>query len=671
MTPPRQTFRFLPWAAAGTWLLWAISVADMAWYYTIRAEHPSYVPILALLTSLALAGIVLLGGAAIRLVRGPVRRRAIGWLMVGLTPLFLAAAHLGLSAWYQFRDHSLPNAPSKWAASAFASVGDLVARIRHPHCSTGKRVVMFHDADDQAASELASLDEHVERMEELLGKSSTATAHLYRGPVFDASAQIAGWYLCGLAIVEMHGETIGSLDRHELAHAVVDFHSDIDAVPPAVLVEGWAESQSGYDEAYLAQRAWRRCLRGERMSLQAMTGDAFYFAADWHCYELGGPLVDYLLRAFGGPKFLELYTTCRPESFAADVKRVYGLSLSQLDERYWADIADQVAHKPSPFDGALAAASVSDGVDREQWEVFAHDFATAVQQPTAETGPVIVEYIRKSRGSEGEAETETNEIIRSGDRHRWLMRTSKNQQLVLATPELTCFVTRPNESADWSFDDWDSLHRRPADYWNCLRFIEIADWPSSGDYNDLRSRMFVESVRRENFRVTHLSHDHIDGEPTARLECEYFFSINGGNASVQNRFVLLPNRHFAIREYEIRHVSPQQTTVESGTLEYPADDRASARPTRMEHHLKGRRSQAAATWELVRYEPWSDALDVFDSEQLGISRAQVDACYRPPWYLWCWGPLAAVSLIVGLALLMGGRTRPQPDSDDNHSVGDV
>lgn len=70
----------------------------MAWYYAFRTTHPSYLPILGTLSLLAVAGAVLLLGSVARLFRGPDRTRTLGWLLIGITPLMLAAAHLGCGA---------------------------------------------------------------------------------------------------------------------------------------------------------------------------------------------------------------------------------------------------------------------------------------------------------------------------------------------------------------------------------------------------------------------------------------------------------------------------------------------------------------------------------------------------------------------------------------------
>lgn len=39
-------------------------------------------------------------------------------------------------------------------------------------------------------------------------------------------------------------------------------------------------------------------------------------------YEQGGPLVDYILRTWGGERLFELYSTCRRETFAEDCRRI-------------------------------------------------------------------------------------------------------------------------------------------------------------------------------------------------------------------------------------------------------------------------------------------------------------------------------------------------------------
>jgi hypothetical protein len=132
MNAPRRKIRILLACALGTWVLWAWNLAAMAWYYAFRTTHPSYLPILGTLSLLAVTGVVLILGSVTRLLREPNRSRTIGWLLIGIMPLMLAAAHLGCGAWILFRDRGSSSPPIKLAAATAASVADAVGRWRNP-----------------------------------------------------------------------------------------------------------------------------------------------------------------------------------------------------------------------------------------------------------------------------------------------------------------------------------------------------------------------------------------------------------------------------------------------------------------------------------------------------------------------------------------------------------
>lgn len=668
MGSPRRPSRLLAICALSAWVLWLLNLAAMAWYYQVRAGHPSYIPVLGSLSLLALAGVVLLIGAFVRFVRGPDRSRAFGWLLLGITPLLIAATHLSVGAWILFRDHSLSSVPVKLAATAAASTADLVGRYRHSSRTSSKRVLLIHDADDEASQELGPLDEHIARMEKLLGQQPGGREHLFRGPVF-SPVSAAGWYLCGVAIVENPLANVGDVDRHELAHAVIDRYCDSSSHPPPMLVEGWAESQSGYEKGYLARRAWDRRCRGYRLDLKAMTSPGWCDTADWHCYEFGGALVDYLLRTYGGRKFFELYSTCRPDTFAADVQRVLGVTLDELDERYWEDISNQIVSAPTSLEGLLMAAPLADGIDRAQWQTFAHEYSGIVRQAAPERGPVVIEqefsYSRKS--DNGKLTVERNELIHAGDRHRLLTQSDDRQELTVATPDVSFLVTKTplamkiSDQTEWTLAGWDSRGRRPSDYWGNLMWIAGSDGPANGGAEDYRTKLFTQTQAGNNaksFRINRFEVDSTDPDGIATLEFEFGEPGNLTPGAVTAQFKMHPARQWAVASYEVKELRKEGPTVSTATFTYPADNPASSRPVRREQRVTWPEGELITHLKLLRYEPWKVDEAAFDPASIGIAQADIDARYRTPWYFWCWGAVAPFALLGGIALLVLSRSRP-------------
>lgn len=383
MAAPTNHSRVLHWLTLLVWVAWLLSIALMAHHYVRRAAHPSSLTLLGALLILAIAFLSLAAAVSLRMVRGPDRTAAAGWLMIAATPLLLAASHFSYSVWVFIQQHSAPDIPSKLASAAFASAADVVARYRHPIRSKGKFIELLRDAQEDQSDDLTPYETHIVHLEETLGHQPGNTVRLARGPIFGHPEEGLGWYLCGLAINQRAQGDIDDIDRHELAHVIIDLHCGLQAHPPTVLVEGWAESQSGYPEGYLAKRAWKRRVDGSRISLRAMTSDGWYAASNWHCYEFGGALVDYILRTHGGTKFFELYSTCQPDTFEDDVSRILGVTVEELDRRYWDDIGKQVAELPVDLENTLSQLPLADGIDPSEWKAFAAEFAQALNKPSA------------------------------------------------------------------------------------------------------------------------------------------------------------------------------------------------------------------------------------------------------------------------------------------------
>jgi hypothetical protein len=58
-------------------------------------------------------------------------------------------------------------------------------------------------------------------------------------------------------------------------------------------------------------------------------------------------LVDFLLRRHGPQRFVELCSACRPGTFEADCRRIYGTDLDDLEKQFWED-AERLAREARP-----------------------------------------------------------------------------------------------------------------------------------------------------------------------------------------------------------------------------------------------------------------------------------------------------------------------------------
>jgi hypothetical protein len=551
------------------------------------------------------------------------------------------------------------------ASAAFASAADVVARYRHPVRSAGNRIVLLHDSLEDFKGDLTPYDAHIVHLEKVLGRQSGNTAHLARGAIFGHREEGRGWYLCGLGINLQPQAGIDDIDRHELAHVVIDLRCGIQAHPPTVLVEGWAESQSGYAPGYLAKRAWKRRIDLGRMSLRAMTSDNWYAAAGGQCYEFGGALVDYILRTHGGPKFFELYSTCQPETFEQNVAKTLGVTLEELDRDYWDDIEKQIDQLPIDLESTLTQLPLAEGIDPNEWKAFAAEFARAIDHPVIDPNPTIVEYEFSSSKNDGAPILELSEIIHAGDRHRWLYRTQGKEHLYFATPDAPCEFTKAAGSKAWSLAEWKSGGRRPADYWNNLAWMDAVEWPRNGGADDHLTRLFSEGISKSNskqFRITQFERDANEPAKGTKLGFEFDFVGAGPTGGVAAKFTLLPMRRWAISEYQVERHSPDNTTVQTAVFEYPADDPQSARPKQINYRISGPRANSTSESKLIRHEPWKVDESAFDPAALGISQVTIDRYYAPPWYVWLWGVLAPVSLLSGIALLVSSKRQHPAES---------
>jgi hypothetical protein len=314
----------------------------------LRVVHPYALLFVGLMALTFSAAFVALACGLWRAARGPRRGSALAWLLVGLLPA-LCWAGLGGYVAHCHRTRNHPNnLPFRLVKFAAAHVMELQAWYLYPHRLETARLVMFYDdrvADPEG--DAAAMDRHLARMEKLTGKSLRAKVYWVRGCLLGMSG------FCNRGVVSGSSQSpaaAGTLDRHELAHAVLSQHESPDIDPPTLLSEGWAVSQEWlHDRPFLAQwalaardgRPGNQCFQewaGSRCCLRDLTEAEWYHHGSGPVYPVGGAFVDFLIRRFGAERFVELYFGCRPGSFEADCRTVFGTDLVTLEQLLWAKV---------------------------------------------------------------------------------------------------------------------------------------------------------------------------------------------------------------------------------------------------------------------------------------------------------------------------------------------
>ncbi|HXE55652.1 MAG TPA: hypothetical protein VN541_21690, partial [Tepidisphaeraceae bacterium] len=239
---PGVILAILAWCGCGLMFL-------LLWLeFRLRVLHPASLLFITLLLLTLLAPLV---SAGLHLWRR-IRRRAgrIGWTLVSFVPLALCAIW-GAYAYDRGNRRVIPhNLPMKLINVAAASVEEAHLVYLYPHRIETPRLVMFYrDGLPDPQADAAAMDQHVARMEQLTDLRLRSKIFYVRGPLFD-DRHVA---FLGLAYGSGQGRA-EYVDLHELAHAVIGQHAQIDSDPPTLLSEGWAESQSVSAES-LAHRA--------------------------------------------------------------------------------------------------------------------------------------------------------------------------------------------------------------------------------------------------------------------------------------------------------------------------------------------------------------------------------------------------------------------------------
>jgi hypothetical protein len=333
-----RTPRWLRRAAAVSWVGWSAAVLSLWAQYHLGVYDTVgwlWMPFLVIGTA---AGVVALAVGLAQAVRGPSRRAALRWAVVGFTPVLLSALHTGYMFFEQGRKNLPDTQAHKVGRMAAVTLLKADARLRYPHRVETDRLVMYHD--DRVidpAGDAAAMGVHLAQLEDVLGRRQHTRIHWVRGRALGQHA------MCVYSVaLGSDASPAGWFDRHEVAHAFMYQMSGPGSEPPMLLLEGWAVAVDGHPEplATTALKARREfaAWRGTSDCLRSILGEDLYHVGTGYAYDLGGALVDYLLRRYGAGKFVEFYNGVRPGSFDADCERVFGRGVDELEREFWADV---------------------------------------------------------------------------------------------------------------------------------------------------------------------------------------------------------------------------------------------------------------------------------------------------------------------------------------------
>lgn len=242
------------------WIAWIAGVGLIWGMHRFRVMHTHFLSLTTLLAIQVIGGLAVLFGGLWGLLRGPQRTKALGWLLLGTTPLWLWASLISYGMWVA-HNRSRPSASElvdKLGASAASALLDGLVRYRYPNRLEGRHVVMVYDQVADPTGDVAAMDRVVERMEELLGQRCKTKVHWIRGSVIGLGAGYIQGLAAGPTVTDQPGLT--ETDRHEVAHFVLNHHcgpdcllthpaSSMRAGPRRRRAKSWAVLPAGHGDS--------------------------------------------------------------------------------------------------------------------------------------------------------------------------------------------------------------------------------------------------------------------------------------------------------------------------------------------------------------------------------------------------------------------------------------
>ena len=314
---------------------------------------------------------------------------------------------------------------------------------------------MIYDDCADPEADVAAMDRHIEQVGRVLGRPLPTTVHWIRGELAGLNGvSLVGTAVCGdRQPADGGNERLSDMDRHEAAHNVLNDQLPATACPPTVFIEGWAESQSGGARVSRARELWELHSRKSALSMRQLLSPEWYANGHGDVYTQGGPLVDFLVRRYGGDKFFRLCATCRPETIADDCKEIYGADLDQLDELFWADVRDRVFRK-CPTRRQTISAELGlplDGPNDESARLeFLHRYPNEVEKLKEAYRHVRISAeidYSAAAATAGRSTRWTTELVCDGERAHLTNVYSASTIIYVATPQRSFRLEKPPSDA--------------------------------------------------------------------------------------------------------------------------------------------------------------------------------------------------------------------------------
>ncbi len=548
----------LAWTA---WLAWLLTLIVMAWLSYWRILHASCVYMAIPMAVLALCTIGVLGGGIWRAIRGPRRWNAVRWMLFGILPALWMGALIEYAIAFSSGRNHRPNPLIRWAEGGSSILVEPYVRVFYPHRYEGQRFVMWSDWPKPDQAEMDAMDAHIRDMEQTLGRRSDYKVYWVRGPVLGLSGRYGyGWALGeSLGFPANGADKLQVMDRHEVAHFVLDQVLPRGNEVPKLFHEGWAELHSGWTQEASRRYAWLAQREGKLYSLRELTDSQGYWNSDGPMYWQGCVLVEYLLRQFGSEKFLELCSTCREATFPEDVQRVLGLSLDELDQAYQQDLAGQA----SPDKRFLMSLRLEDGVDPGRWQPFVDDYCAGTERLRAafrQASVTLVETLDRT-DEDGNTTSDSGRMEYYHDNHRQVSicsgKPSERAVVESVTPDAAFALHKDDADQPWQLDNYIARDSRLI-LNRAKRYLDLPLEPLRPLFRDQEITITEMGANESAPRLARISFESAcDGKPWCRGWWEFD-----------------PERDYGLVAAEYEHLDDQgaPTGSEHVTVEYETID---------------------------------------------------------------------------------------------------
>jgi hypothetical protein len=549
------------------WLAGILLYGLLAGMLQFKTIHPQFFPVVLCITLLVVASCLAMLMGLWQLVNGPQRLYGFRLLTVPTIPLTLLAFHGSLAYANNDVEHRFASYQDHLLYPLAASLMDLEARFRYPVRTVGRKVVMMHDGIQDAEEQVRAMDLHVERIERLLGRPTIGKIHWVRGALLGRKG-LSFW---GMALGSTGTEQaqvsdgLTTLDRHEIAHGVIDSFADsYKREPPPILVEGWAESQSGYLTSQLYGKAAR--LRAARAPLRELILPV-HAQFNSRIYEQGGVLVDYLLSRLGGQKFEAFYHDCSAETFDSDCRRHLDMSVDELDAAYSRHLDDMIANG-TVLEHALKETRCGPGVDQRKWLEFVNKYLRTVYAADGAKADFkgrdfSFTSVHKNRSFDRPLEESVSECYYalSGPFACSSQRSlGSSQTLFLAKPSSATHLVRESPAKPWVAQAGGFSGENA--YYDCMRQIRE---DAIGLLTPSCLSDFWNRVGAEEAMVTELEEFEDAGKPRLRVTIDFPIGPNGGTK--RETTVAAVDQAYAPVDVEVQNNQSEASTVQI-RLEY-------------------------------------------------------------------------------------------------------